>query len=261
MQYKFFPKLEGIRYIQRTKYHRFERIISRTDYDKYLVSREFDRQFEREVKKLAEKYPNAHIIIVLRRHDSWIASQYRRYVKNGGYQPFEDFVDLENDQGLWKQKDIFFYNKLRLVKDLFGNDPLVLFHDELKKNPYGFFNKVAAYLGADYDKNLINVNPSHKSYSEKQLKILQKVSRRLFRKRRKGSENKVVHYFRFRSRWLLCHLILYVAAFLPERFAGPEPLIPLDQLEEIRKRYDYDWKRCQEFAKVYSSRWVGDVKE
>ena len=258
LQYKFFPRLKGIHYIQRTRYNRFDKIIAHTKHNKYLVSREFDRQFGREVRKIAEKYPGANIIIVLRRNDSWIASQYRRYVKNGGLQPFEDFVDLENDAGLWKQKDIYFYPMLRLVKDLFKNPPLVIFHDELKRDPYGFFDKLAMYMGADYDKNRIDVHPSHKSYTDKQLKILWRINRKVFGKDFKGSENKVRHYIRFRSRWLLNHLILYVAALLPESLAGADPLIPYEHLEKIRKHYTDDWKRCQEFAKAYSYDWVKD---
>jgi len=257
LQYKFFPRLKGIHYIQRTRYNRFDKIISRKNDPKYLVSREFDRQFEREVKKIAQKYPGAFIVVVLRRNDSWIASQYRRYVKNGGLQPFENFVDLEHDEGLWKQKDIYFYHRLRLVKDLFEHPPLVLFHDELKQDPYGFFDKLARYMGADYDRNRIDVNPSHKSYTDKQLKILRRFNRRVFGRDFKGSENKVLHYLRFRTRWLFNHLILYIAALLPERFAGTEPLIPAGHLKRIRDHYANDWKRCQEFAKAYSYDWVG----
>lgn len=250
LQYKFFPGLKGIYYIQRTRYNRFDKIIERTNHKKYLVSREFDRQFEREVSKLAEKYPDAHIIIILRRNDSWIASQYRRYVKNGGLQPFENFVDLANDEGLWKQRDIYFYPKLRMAEDMFNNAPLVLFHDELKRDPFVFFDKLANYMGAEYDRHRVDVHPSHKSYSEKQLKILRRINKRLFGKDFKGSRNKVVHYIRFRSRWLLNHLFLYIAALLPARFAGSEPLIPPDYLEKIREHYAEDWKRCREFARA-----------
>ncbi|MFP4620033.1 MAG: hypothetical protein ACLFM7_01875 [Bacteroidales bacterium] len=257
LQYKFFPRLKGIRYIQRTRYGRFDRIVSHTKYSKYLVSREFDRQFGREVRKIAANYPRAHIIIVLRRNDQWIASQYRRYIKNGGIRSFERFVDLEHDTGVWKQKDIYFYPKLRLVKELFNSWPLVLFHDELKQDAFGFFDKLARYMGADYDRSRVDVNPAHKSYTEKQLKILRRFNRRVFGKDFRGSENKLRHYFRFRMRWLFNHLILYIAALLPERLTGTDPLIPEGNLEKIRKHYANDWKRCHEFAKAYSNDWVG----
>jgi hypothetical protein len=217
-----------------------------------LISREFDRQFEREVTRLAKSYPGAHIIIILRRNDTWVASQYRRYMKNGGQKSFEKFVDLENNQGIWNLHDIYFYPKLLMIRNFFTNEPLVLFHDELKKDPYRFMDKIAAYLGADYQKSRINIRPSHTSYSDKQLKILHKIGKIFFAKEWEGSKNRVIHYIRFRSRWLLCHLILYLAALLPERFAGSDPLIPLDQLEEVHKHFADDWQRCHEFAREFS---------
>lgn len=252
LQYRFFPVLEGIHYIQRTKYRNFDRILERTHSKKYLVSREFDRQFQREMKKIAQKYPHTYVILVLRRHDSWIASQYRRYVKNGGLKPFHRFLDLEKDQGVWQQKDLYFYPKLELIRELFTNPPLILFHDELKKDPGSFFGKIASYTGTTYDKSRISYHPSHKSYSEKQLKIVQNVSKRIFSKDFKGSENRLIHYIRFRSRWLFLHLLLYAASFFPERSDGSDPLIPVDQLKAVRSFYNSDWKKCREFAEAYS---------
>lgn len=251
LQYRFFPKLKGVYYIQRTKYRRFDRIIESTAHSKYFVSREFDRQFEREVRKIAGRYPEARIIIVLRRNDSWIASQYRRYVKNGGSQPFERFLDLDHDRGLWKQEDVFFHPRLQLVRELFNNKPLILFHDQLKKDPYAFFDRIAGYMGATYDRDRIVTHPSHKSYSEKQLKILQRVARRLFPREWKGSRNRTVHYIRFRSRWLLLHLVLYAARIMPGRWAGDQPLIPQEQLARVRDFYARDWEKCQEFAREH----------
>lgn len=246
LQYRLFPKLKGIRYIQRTRYRRFPRIIESTNDSKYLVSREFDRQFEEEVRKIAATYPDARIIIVLRRNDSWIASQYRRYVKNGGVQPFEKFLDLEHDQGLWKKKDVYFYPKIQLVEELFHHKPLILWHGELKKDPWTFFDRIARYTGTTYNRNQIVVNPSHKSYSEKQLKILQRFMSSLFPCGWKGSKNRVKHYIRFRSRWLLLHLVLYVAAVLPKSLAGEDPLIPPEQLERVKKFFEEDWEKCEE---------------
>ncbi len=248
LQYRFFPKLKGVHYIQRTKYRHFEKIVDQGRHSKYLVSREFDRQFEREVRRIARNYPDAGIIIVLRRHDSWIASQYRRYVKNGGTEPFENFLDLQHDNGLWEQKDVYFHPKLKLLDELFRRKPLILFHDELKKDPWTFFDRIAEYIGATYDRNRIVVNPSHKSYTEKQLKILRRVSRRLFPRGWKGSKNRIRHYIRFRSRWLLLHLILYAAALMPKSRAGDEPLIPTRQLEQVREHFKDDWQKCLQHA-------------
>ncbi|MFP3859826.1 MAG: hypothetical protein ACLFUW_03295 [Bacteroidales bacterium] len=252
LQYKVFPKFKGIYYIQRTRYGNYPSIIEQTNYDKYLISREFDRQFEREVRKMAAHYPDANIIIVLRRNDSWLASQYRRYVKNGGYKSFGEFVDIENNQGHWDRKEGFFSQKLKLIEELFPNKPLVLFHEELKKDPFSFIDRIAKYTGTEYEKNKININPQHKSYSEKQLKVIKRISKKIFPRERKEIQNKTLHYISFRSRWLLCHLILYSAALIPSKWVPEETIIDQGELEKIKNFYKDDWSKCIEFAKEKS---------
>ena len=43
LQHRFFPRLKGIHYIKSTRYRRSPQIIKDTNYDKYFISREFDR--------------------------------------------------------------------------------------------------------------------------------------------------------------------------------------------------------------------------
>jgi hypothetical protein len=95
LQHSFFPQLQGIHYIKTSKYKHSPEIIAKGEYDRYFVSREFDQQLEDEVRWFSGFYPQARPIIIFRRHDSWIASQYRRYVKNGGYLPFKGFFDVD----------------------------------------------------------------------------------------------------------------------------------------------------------------------
>jgi hypothetical protein len=128
LQQKVFPKFHGIYYVKNTSYHRYASIINQSRHPKYLVSREFDRQLEREVSRFAALYPEAHPFIVLRRHDSWIASQYRRRMKNGFGLPFEDFIDLDRDQGCWKQSDLYLLPKLHILERYFSQKPLDLFY-------------------------------------------------------------------------------------------------------------------------------------
>ena len=48
---------------------------------------------------LDEKDP----IIVFRQHDQYLASQYRRFIKNGFKGEVESFFDVENDVGFFKK--------------------------------------------------------------------------------------------------------------------------------------------------------------
>lgn len=252
LQYKVFPKLKGIYYIQRTRYNKYPLIIKKTNYNKYLISREFDRQFEKEVKKMASLYPNAKIIIVLRRNEGWLASQYRRYIKNGGNRSMQEFIDIEKNQGRWDRQEAFFYKKLQLIDENFTNKPLVLFHEELKKSPFSFIDRIAKYTGTNYDKNKINIKPRHKSYNTKQLKVIKRISKTLSLPDRKEHKTKIARYINFRTRWLFCHLILYAASLIPSKWTPEETIIDDDTLKKIREFYADDWSKCIEFAKEKS---------
>jgi len=248
LQHKVFPNFRGIYYVKNTRYHRYAEIIDRSDHLKYLVSREFDRQLEREVSRFAARYPHARTMIVLRRHDSWIASQYRRRVKNGFGLPFEAFLDLERDKGYWKQSDLYFFPKLRILEKYFSEKPLVLFYEDLKSDAVAFVDKMARFCSADYDRNQISLSPFHTSYADKQLRVLRSVSRYLFSPVQQFSGPRVWRWVQKRSRSLLVYSILYPAVLLPDAWLPKDDLIPKEQLEKIRQRYADDWQQCREYA-------------
>lgn len=115
LQYRVFSKFRDIYYIQRTRYKNAKKIINGSNYEKYLISREFDQQLEHEVKLFSADFPDAIPMIVFRRHDGYIASQYRRFVKNGFTGDFSEFFDLEKDKGFFKK------TRLRLLSS--DSDP------------------------------------------------------------------------------------------------------------------------------------------
>ncbi len=84
LQHEFFPKITGIYYIKPQKYIRAKSIIldclkkNKNQNLKFLISCEFDKQFERETEDFSKFFPDTGIIIVFRRHDEWILSQYKR---------------------------------------------------------------------------------------------------------------------------------------------------------------------------------------
>lgn len=245
LQYAFFPKLDGIHYVQRTQYKNYDPILQKAKYDKYFFSREFDRQFDDQVIPFSEKYPDTFPIIILRRQDSWIASQYRRYVKNGRHFTFKEFIDVENNNGAWDRKHLLYYPKIETLRKVFNKEPLILLYDELRKDPRAFFDKIAAYTGSTYDFESISLNPAHKSYSEKQLKVLRKLSKHLFHKSHDNySSVKFIHWIQYRSRWALCHFIMYFAWAMPKSAVPQGKLIDPKDLEEVKKYTEEDWQLC-----------------
>jgi hypothetical protein len=251
LQYKFFPKLKGIYYVARSNFKKHNEIIARTNYQSYLLSLEYDRQLERELKKFAKNHPQASIIILLRRHDSWIASQYRRYVKNGGAFSFEEFIDVDNDTGYWEKSVLQFHDKLLFIEHLFGRKPFVLFHDDLKKDNFAFLDRIAGFVGATYDRRDISTQAFHTSYQEKELKLIR--SMKMFTEEPQRHPNKIIHFIRRKMRFLICYMILYPGKLIPDTWVSKGKLIPEGHLEKIQSMYSEDWEKCLEYAKYSTS--------
>lgn len=246
LQYAFFPRLKGIDYVQRTSYKAYPNLIEQSKAEAILVSNEFDRQLETETQRIAARYPDAGIIIVLRRHDGWIASQYRRFIKNGCAWSFREFFDIEYDRGFWKKEELMFYPKLLFLEDLFDRRPLVLFYEDLRSDPFHLFDSIAKFVGAEYDKNTVSLKVRHSSYSEKQLKLIR--SLHLYENPPERHPNAMIHFFRRRWRQLVCYTVLYPGAFIPERFVEKDPLIDPRDLEQVREIYTGDWRKCKDYA-------------
>ena len=248
LQNNFFPKLQNIKYISTHKYRRCIDIINNTNYDSYLISREFDRQLEGEVKKILNHFPETKIIIVFREHKKWISSQFKRFSKNGYHFKFEDFYNNTNS-GYWKNEDMIYIDKINIIKKYSKYDPLVLNFDELKINPHSYLSKISEYTNSNYIKSNISLNVVHKSYSEKQL-IFLKGFCRIFKPNppKYYADNKLKHWLYFRPWWLLFHLVMYVAYFLPKNMIVKKPLIDNNYLKKTMKKYKSDWDEILKYT-------------
>ena len=248
LQNNFFPKLKSIKYISTHKYRRCIDIINNTNYDSYLISREFDRQLEGEVKKILNYFPETKIIIVFREHKKWISSQFKRFSKNGYHFKFEDFYNNANS-GYWKNEDMIYIDKINIIKKYSKHEPLVLNFDELKINPHSYLTKISEYTKSNYNKSNISLNVVHKSYSEKQL-IFLKGFCRIFKSNppKYYADNKLKHWLYFRPWWLLFHLVMYVAYFLPKNMIVKKPLIDNNYLGKTMKKYKSDWDEILKYT-------------
>ena len=249
IQYRVFPKFEGIRYIQRTSYNQAQEIILKERAPKYLVSNEFDQQLEKEVKKWAENFPDLYPIIVFRRQDGWIASQYRRFIKNSYTFSFNEFIDLENDEGYFKKRDLEFFKNIELLEKHFTKKPLVLLYDDLKNESLKFIQQVADYAKVQFDPSEIDLTRKHTSYNQKQLKVINWVSQFIDLRKRRVTNNPVLHRLFLIGLSIIRYPILYGAYLVPEFILSKEPMISASDLEKIRKHYESDWEKCLEYAK------------
>lgn len=266
LQYAVFPKLQGktggklqgklrgIQYIQRTRYKQSPDIIRANPGERYLVSREFDQQLVRECEWFrdrlgAELAARVKPIIVLRRQDSWFASQYRRHIKNGSPLSFTEFIDVAADTGLWKREDGLFLPKLLFLEQCFVSKPQVYFYEDLRKDPVAWIQSMVGGMGVELDPKETRSDKVHASYSEHQLKVMRSVSRRLFKQ---PIAHGKTSWLARRGRLLACYGVLYGARLLPASFVSSDPLIAEEELERLRAWYAEDWAACRRFAGLTS---------
>ncbi len=259
LQKNFFPYLKNIKYINTHDYVNCIDIINKTNYKSYLISRELDKQFEREIKKFISYFPYTKIIVVFRRQDKWIASQYKRSVKNGWYWDFKNYYNINNN-GIWKNSDLTYMNKLKIIKKYSKSKPLILKFEELKKNPFNYLNKISNYTDSKYLKTQILLKNVHKSYSEKQLIFLKKFCK-IFKKtppkyydyqeitldKTISNTNRIKHWLYYRPWWLLFHLVMYTSLLIPKSLIVKNSLINKNDLAEIKKKFKEDWKKVFEY--------------
>lgn len=250
LQYNVFPYFENITYVQRSYYHHFEYVekVKKSPEKNVLISREFDHQLEAESKNIHSVFPDAKIIIVFRRHGSWLASQYRRSVKNGYAHSFQKYVSLGTQEGVFNHDDMICFNKIKFLENLFKSKPLVLFYEDMKEDPFLFFDTICRFTGATYNRKSINLHPKHKSYNEQQLKAIRKLNGKVFHHQFGYSQNKHINQMQRIIRMLPRYAVLHSARIIPKGWMGKEPLIPLDELKEIDHFYAEDWKNCKQYA-------------
>jgi len=254
LQYKVFPFFKNVGFIHRKpKYLKAAQIIAKGEFDKYLISREFDQQLEEEVSKFAKFYPDTTAIIVLRRHDSWIASQYRRFVKNGHALKFTEFFDLKNNKGLFSIEDLEYYKKLEIIEKYFTKKPIVLFYDDLRKDAFKFFDYIAKQIGAEYNKEDINLDKKHSSYNENQLKAVFRISNIIDIQKRNLKRQYLYHFRRFFIN-IIRYSTLFIAKLLPNSFFSDKDLINKDELLKVKEYYEKDWLACIDYAEKNSKK-------
>jgi len=244
LQYRVFPRFKGLYYIQRTRYRKAVRIIQRTDHQKYLVSNEFDQQMATEVARFAEHFPETVPIIVFRRHDSYIASQYRRFVKNGFVGSFQDFFDLEQDQGRFKKRDLDYTSQIELLRNTFRTEPIVLIYEDMKNDPKAFIASLAARMQVQVNVDEIDTSRKHSSYSEKQLKAIHWLSQRVDMRKRRFFRNGALHLLWRLYMSVVRYGTLYLGALIPDRMFSERALIDPEELEKVRAAYETDWENC-----------------
>ena len=253
LQHRVFPILQNIRYIPRDRYRGYQGLIERTQDTRYLVSREAAYRLQQRVDEFAAFKPDARVILVLRRHDRWIASHYRRYLKNGGSLDFEHYLDLDSNQPrIWGAQQVRFMAMIEAIEQRFSSRPLVLFHEDLQTDPFALIDQLCAFTGAHYQREQVNLSIVHSSWSDKQLKLARLVGKQLFDPVPRAATNPTVHRVRRRLHLWACYGILGVAQMVPAKWVNPAPLINPESLSRVREIFANDWLSCHDYAQTHN---------
>ena len=248
LQHEVFPKFRGIHFVKKHDFKHHDKIIQKHRQSKVLFSVEHDWDFEQALSSFAEKYPHARIIIAFRRHDKWLSSKYRYYIRKSGFKRFEEYFDLENDLGVLTKEDLRFMNYIRIIEKYFHEKPLVIFQDELKEDFYGVLDHLAGFMGASYDRNRIKPKVIKKAFNDKQLFYLRKFNR-TFKHHPKKFKKRIWRRSHIMTRKYVVHTFAFFVNFIPKTMTPDFVLLPPEALEKVREYYKQDWEACQKYAR------------
>ena len=255
LQKAIFPALTGLQYIPRNRFRVREKEKKRFQADTILMSREAGQHIFDRCDRVQEVF-GSRIVISLRRQDTLAASNYRLHAKKGHTVRFEQYLDLENNQGFWKTEQFEYMRLIRYVEEKYGHKPIVLIFEDYIADPDKYLRTLCAALDCDIDKSKIGTGVVHKSYSDKQLRLRRQVadwfadkeSRDEQLKNKTPQGDSIGNFFRYRALLWSSALFMRFANLAPESWLSDEPLIHQQRLDQVREFYANDWQQCIEYV-------------
>lgn len=247
VQYEIFPKLTDIKFYRKHKFKLYKNLDKTELSGKYLFSSEKDRKLANVVDKISKLFPSAKIILVFRRHDDWILSKYKYYIRKHGHKSFKGFFDIESNTGKWKREELLYRKKIEYIEKHFNSKPLILTFDKLKENPKSFISEITNYMNSSLQPNTKKQKIVKKAFRKKQLIIIRKFNR-IFRYKKARTKSKILNKIHYKYWEFSLHIVAFFSLLLPEIITRKIHLIKDEQiLEKIRKYYEDDWQYCLKY--------------
>jgi len=127
-------------------------VISHERLSGYPASGGFDRAII--AKRLVKIFPEAKILIVFRKQDTWIKSFYQQYIADGGSESINDFLTNPHPQ-IYKMPRfeldyLNYFELISLYNDLFGKANILALPYELMVNDFETFSEsLNSFFGMD----------------------------------------------------------------------------------------------------------------
>lgn len=101
------------------------------------------------VDNLHASFPQAGVILVLRRQDGYAVSMYRQYLKFGGTQTMKRFYGLDDEggfHGVFSLDRLNYLPYVRYLHELFSGRVQILLFEDFVRNPDFFFGKLESFM-------------------------------------------------------------------------------------------------------------------
>ncbi|MDA3821124.1 MAG: hypothetical protein PF450_00730 [Bacteroidales bacterium] len=249
LQKEIFPYISDIKFHKKHRFKEFKNLKETPLSANHLFSSEKDKRLTEMVDEIISLFPDARIILIVRRQDQWIYSRYKYYIRKHGWKSFEEFFDMDFNKGLWKKEDLLFQRIIEYIDSKCKVKPLVLTHDLLRAHPEQFLQQITAYMNSYLDPKVRSHAIVNSSFSDKQLIILRRFNGivRYKRLRTKYPLLNIVHY----KYWqFLLHMLAFISQLVPGFFIRERKLLSdPNVLERIKNYYDDDWKFCTDYSK------------
>jgi hypothetical protein len=131
----------------------------------------------------------------------------------------------------------------------FSNKPLVVFYEEMIANPFAFIDRIAKYIGAEYDQKDINLDKRHSSYNQNQIKAIDWLGNYFNLRKRRIFKNPILHFIWKIYLGSIRYSVLFISKLLPNSFFDQSPLIEKSELEHVKMFFTQDWEKCLDYAK------------
>jgi hypothetical protein len=139
--------------------------------------------------KLKRTYPNAKIVIFIRRQQSLICSSYQQYVKNGGTFGFKKWLYSGK---VFRFEHLLFDMLIDYYTSLFGsNNVKVYLYEDFKNNNQSFLERFNKDLGLEVDLKKVNFNPINKGLRVLSMPLMKMVNH--FYKKPIGCKRYICH--------------------------------------------------------------------
>lgn len=259
LQKTVFPALNGIQYIPRNNFRVRESEKKRFKHDKVLMSREAGEFIFDRCDKVQDVF-NSKIIISVRRHDVLAASTYRLYAKNGHTFRHNDFLDVDNNQGVRKLEDFNYMRLVNHVEAQTGEKPLLLIFEDFINDQDFYIDTLCAFLECDIDRRKLTQKAVHQSYTDKQLRLRRQFSEKFYSPEDNKAELKNVNLESYstlkniKDKMLIriSGVFMRLAKFAPDAWLNDEPLLIESHSAAIRHYFADDWKACYDYVEQQS---------